>query len=122
MRRLRETQALLIKFSEENSRLSSDNQMLQAGRKVLGVEHASVLDEIGGAQLEGSGQSRMPAAAAADAAKCDQLRPALLKWHLVLFGVAASGHGVFNMPNQQPHMTVMSSLSCPALSHVMQTC
>jgi hypothetical protein len=47
MRRLRDTQALLIKFSEENGRLSADNQMLQAGRKVLGVEHASVLDEIG---------------------------------------------------------------------------
>ena len=47
MRRLRDTQALLIKFSEENSRLSQDNQVLQAGRKALGVEHASVLDEIG---------------------------------------------------------------------------
>ena len=47
LRRLRDTQALLIKFSEENSRLSADNQVLQAGRKALGVEHASVLDEIG---------------------------------------------------------------------------
>lgn len=47
LRRLRDTQALLIKFSEENSRLSADNQILQAGRKALGVEHASVLDEIG---------------------------------------------------------------------------
>ncbi len=47
VRRLRDTQALLIKFSEENSRLSQDNQLLQAGRKALGVEHASVLDEIG---------------------------------------------------------------------------
>jgi hypothetical protein len=46
LRRLRETQALLIKFSEENSRLSSDNQRLQAGRNALSVEHASVLDEI----------------------------------------------------------------------------
>lgn len=36
--RLRETQALLIKFSEENSRLSTDNQRLQAGRNALGVE------------------------------------------------------------------------------------
>jgi hypothetical protein len=62
MRRLRETQALLIKFSEENSRLSSDNQMLQAGRKVLGVEHASVLDEIGGYELDGACQSPMAAA------------------------------------------------------------
>lgn len=47
VRRLRDTQALLIKFSEENSRLSQDNHLLQAGRKALGVEHASVLDEIG---------------------------------------------------------------------------
>jgi hypothetical protein len=47
LRRLRDTQALLIKFSEENGRLAADNQMLQAGRKALGVEHASVLDEIG---------------------------------------------------------------------------
>lgn len=53
MRRLRDTQALLIKFSEENGRLSADNQMLQAGRKVLGVEHASVLDEIGEGELHG---------------------------------------------------------------------
>lgn len=52
MRRLRDTQALLIKFSEENSRLSADNHMLQAGRKQLGVEHASVLDEIGGLKNE----------------------------------------------------------------------
>jgi hypothetical protein len=72
MRRLRETQALLIKFSEENSRLSSDNQMLQAGRKVLGVEHASVLDEIGGYELDGSGQPPMAAARDVAAAKCDQ--------------------------------------------------
>lgn len=46
LRRLRDTQALLIKFSEENSRLSTDNQMLQAGRNALGAEHANVLDEI----------------------------------------------------------------------------
>lgn len=56
MRRLRDTQALLIKFSEENGRLSADNQMLQAGRKVLGVEHASVLDEIGEVSCLGCGQ------------------------------------------------------------------
>jgi uncharacterized phage infection (PIP) family protein YhgE len=46
LRRLRETQALLIKFSEENSRLARDNDKLQAGRKVLSNEHANVLDEI----------------------------------------------------------------------------
>jgi hypothetical protein len=57
VRRLRDTQALLIKFSEENSRLSQDNQVLQAGRKALGVEHASVLDEIGelGSDVLGGG-------------------------------------------------------------------
>jgi len=46
LRRLRDTQALLIKFSEENGRLSADNQQLQANRKALGAEHANVLDEI----------------------------------------------------------------------------
>ncbi|KAF6263171.1 hypothetical protein COO60DRAFT_511848 [Scenedesmus sp. NREL 46B-D3] len=46
LRRLRETQALLVKFSEENGRLARDNENLQAGRNVLSAEHATVLDEI----------------------------------------------------------------------------
>jgi hypothetical protein len=46
LRRLRETQALLVKFSEENGRLARDNEKLQAGRNVLSAEHATVLDEI----------------------------------------------------------------------------
>ena len=35
LRRLRETQALLIKFSEENSRLARDNEQLQARNALL---------------------------------------------------------------------------------------
>eukprot|EP00879_Flechtneria_rotunda_P018559 GHRR01019473.1.p1 GENE.GHRR01019473.1~~GHRR01019473.1.p1 ORF type:complete len:720 (+),score=272.03 GHRR01019473.1:2217-4376(+) len=46
VRRLHETQQLLINFSEENSRLARENEKLQAGRNVLSAEHATVLDEI----------------------------------------------------------------------------
>ncbi|KAI8467963.1 MAG: hypothetical protein J3K34DRAFT_460139 [Monoraphidium minutum] len=46
LRRLKETQALLVKFSEENGRLARDNDRLRAGRNALSTEHATVLDEI----------------------------------------------------------------------------
>jgi hypothetical protein len=35
LRRLRETQALLVKFSEENGRLARDNEKLQVGQGLL---------------------------------------------------------------------------------------
>jgi hypothetical protein len=46
LRRLRETQALLIRFSEENQRLARENDKLRGSKNVLGQEHANVLDEI----------------------------------------------------------------------------
>ena len=46
LRRLKETQTLLVKFSEENGRLARENDRLRAGRNALGTEHAAVLDEI----------------------------------------------------------------------------
>jgi hypothetical protein len=36
------TQALLAKFSEENSRLARENDKLRTGRAMLGAEHAGV--------------------------------------------------------------------------------
>jgi hypothetical protein len=41
LRRLRETQALLVKFSEENGRLAKDNEKLQVCHIVLHVLSAS---------------------------------------------------------------------------------
>ncbi|GBF90201.1 kif12 type kinesin [Raphidocelis subcapitata] len=46
LRRLRETQGLLLQFSEENGRLARENDRLRTGRNVLSTEHATVLDEI----------------------------------------------------------------------------
>lgn len=77
--RLRETQALLIKFSEENSRLAHDNEALQAGRKLLSSEHANVLDEID--LLRG---------------KLSQLEHSVLA--AAAAGVAASGGGAAGQP------------------------
>ncbi|MEW5307173.1 MAG: hypothetical protein WDW36_009583 [Sanguina aurantia] len=46
LRRLKDTQSLLSRFSEENVRLARENDKLTAGRSTLGEEHADVLDEI----------------------------------------------------------------------------
>ncbi|GAX83449.1 hypothetical protein CEUSTIGMA_g10874.t1 [Chlamydomonas eustigma] len=45
-KRLRETQSLLSRFSEENTRLAKENDKLVRNRAVMSVEHADVLDEI----------------------------------------------------------------------------
>lgn len=46
IKRLKETQTLLARFSEENNRLAKENDKLRAGRNILSSEHATVLDEI----------------------------------------------------------------------------
>lgn len=48
VRRLRETQALLIKFSEENNRLARDNEKLQAGSSLscCGTKAGGILQAV----------------------------------------------------------------------------
>lgn len=46
IKRLKDTQALLARFSEENSRLAKENDRLRTNRQMLSAEHADVLDEI----------------------------------------------------------------------------
>eukprot|EP00877_Chromochloris_zofingiensis_P013436 jgi/Chrzof1/8346/Cz03g07020.t1 len=46
LRRLKDTQGLLVRFSEENSRLARENDKLRGSKNVLNAEHATVLEEI----------------------------------------------------------------------------